>query len=55
VLYPVVWSKAARQAVRRALDYLEAVAERAARCKLDGLEIEDGKLFIVRPPPAVPR
>ena len=33
---------------------LTFVAERAARGELDGVEIEDGKLFIARTPPAVP-
>jgi hypothetical protein len=33
---------------------LTLVAERAARGQLDGVEIEDGKLFIARTPPAVP-
>ena len=33
---------------------LTFVAERAARGELDGVEIEDGKLFIARIPPAVP-
>ena len=33
---------------------LTFVAERAARGDLDGVEIEDGKLFIARTPPAVP-
>ena len=33
---------------------LTFVAERAGRGELDGVEIEDGKLFIARTPPAVP-
>ena len=33
---------------------LTFVAERAARGELDGVEIEDGKLFIARTPPVVP-
>jgi len=33
---------------------LTFVAERAARGELDGVEIEDGNLFIARTPPAVP-
>ena len=33
---------------------LTFVADRAARGDLDGVEIEDGKLFIARTPPAVP-
>ncbi len=33
---------------------LTLVAERAARGELDGVEIEDGKLFIARTPPVVP-
>jgi TnpA family transposase len=33
---------------------LTFVAERAARGDLDGVEIEDGKLFIARTPPTVP-
>ena len=33
---------------------LTFVADRAARGELDGVEIEDGKLFIARTPPAVP-
>jgi TnpA family transposase len=33
---------------------LAFVAERAGRGELDGVEIEDGKLFIARTPPAVP-
>jgi TnpA family transposase len=35
-------------------DRLTFVAECAARGELDGVEIEDGKLFIARTPPAVP-
>ncbi|HTR79426.1 MAG TPA: Tn3 family transposase, partial [Gemmatimonadaceae bacterium] len=42
----------ARTAVLR--ERLTLVAERAARGDLDGVEIEDGKLFIARTPPAVP-
>lgn len=33
---------------------LTVVAERAGRGELDGVEIEDGKLFIARTPPVVP-
>ena len=33
---------------------LTLVADRAGRRELDGVEIEDGKLFIARTPPAVP-
>ena len=33
---------------------LTFVAERAGRGELDGVEIEDGKLYIARMPPAVP-
>jgi hypothetical protein len=33
---------------------LTVVAERAGRGELDGVEIEDGKLYIARTPPAVP-
>ena len=33
---------------------LNFVADRAARGELDGVEIEDGKLYIARTPPAVP-
>jgi len=33
---------------------LTFVADRAGRGELDGVEIEDGKLFIARTPPAVP-
>jgi hypothetical protein len=33
---------------------LTFVADRAARGELDGVEIEDGKLFIARAPAAVP-
>jgi TnpA family transposase len=33
---------------------LTLVAERAARGELDGVEIEDGTLFVARTPPAVP-
>ena len=33
---------------------LKVVAERASRAELDGVEIEDGKLYIARIPPAVP-
>jgi TnpA family transposase len=33
---------------------LTIVAERAGRGELDGVEIEDGKLYIARTPPAVP-
>jgi TnpA family transposase len=33
---------------------LTLVADRAGRGELDGVEIEDGKLFIARTPPAVP-
>jgi TnpA family transposase len=43
---------AARTASLR--EHLTFVAERAARGDLDGVEIEDGKLFIARTPPAVP-
>jgi hypothetical protein len=43
---------AARTTVLR--ERLTLVAERAARGELDGVEIEDGKLFIARTPPAVP-
>jgi hypothetical protein len=43
---------AARTAALR--ERLTLVAERAARGGLDGVEIEDGKLFIARTPPAVP-
>ena len=43
---------AARTAALR--ERLTFVAERAARGELDGVEIEDGKLFIARTPPAVP-
>ena len=38
-------------ALRERLTY---VADRAGRGELDGVEIEDGKLFIARTPPAVP-
>lgn len=43
---------AARTAALR--ERLTFVAERAARGELDGVEIEDGKLFIARTPPTVP-
>ena len=31
-----------------------STADRAGRVELDGVEIEDGKLYIARTPPAVP-
>lgn len=43
---------AARTAVLR--ERLTFVAERAGRGELDGVEIEDGKLFIARTPPTAP-
>jgi TnpA family transposase len=39
------------EALRERLSF---VAERAGRGELDGVEIEDGKLYIARTPPAVP-
>jgi TnpA family transposase len=35
-------------------EHLTSVAEHAARGELDGVEIEDGELFIARTPPTVP-
>jgi TnpA family transposase len=48
---PVRYVAGRTAALRERLTF---VADRAARGDLDGVEIEDGKLFIARTPPAVP-
>ena len=48
---PARYITARTTALRERLTF---VAERAVRGDLDGVEIEDGKLFIARTPPAVP-